>query len=186
MSPAYKLLLLFSLAILAPFVSAEKPFMKYPIAITMERKSLDDTKSGHKNLQFLISIANTHGVIDLMDLKLTLLIVGTYDGSPNILLKDRRQHKVLDRMLLNYQSKISLPSASEIHVESEILKSGIGDPNHINHGVWYDGYIVAVQDKEGNIVAHAASENRLRERFKDLKKTPSNRDFLKKRGLHLK
>ncbi len=186
MSTAYKLLLLFSLAILTTFVSAEKPFMKYPIAIKMDRKTPDDTKSGRKNLQFFISIANTHGVIDLMDLDLTLLIVGAYDGSPNILLKDKRQHKVLDRMLLNYQSKISLPSASEIHVESEILKSGIGDPNHINHGVWYDGYIVALQDKEGNIVAHVASENRLRERFKDLKKTPSNRDFLKKRGLQLK
>ncbi|MFT5124410.1 MAG: hypothetical protein ACI9TH_003700 [Kiritimatiellia bacterium] len=181
----HKFLLILGLALLGSYLAAEEPFMKYPIEMQVERKILDDPETGHKNLQFYISVTNKHGVIDLPDLDLTILATGHYDGSPNVLLKDTRQYKVLDRMLLNQQSKITLPSRTKLYLKSEILKSGIGNPNHINFGVWYNGYVVALQDSHGNVIASSYSARRLYGRFKDLKAIPANSDFPKKHGLTL-
>ena len=86
--------------------ASDKPFMKYPITMGVERKIVVDPENGQKNLQFFVSITNTHYLIDTEDLELTLLAFGEYDGRPNVNLRDHRQYKVLDRMLLNQKAKL--------------------------------------------------------------------------------
>lgn len=160
--------------------AGDKPFMKYPITMGVERKIITDPTNGHKDIRFYVSVTNTHYLIDTEDLELTLLAFGEYDGRPNVNLRHHRQHKVLDRMLLNQKAKISVPHLETFLFESKLIKSGQADPNHVNHGVWYQGFLAIITDRKGHLIATKFSEQKWRDRYEEIKNIATNRDFPKR------
>ena len=80
-------------------------------------------------------------------------------------------------MILNESETFTIKARKTHHFSTSIMESGEGRPSHINYGIIYRGFLVVVQDRNGDIIRSHTTNNLWEERFDELRQVKTNQNF---------
>ena len=151
----------------------EKHFLRKPLLeLNVERRILEDPATKRKDLQFFAKLESKEQLMQLQDLRMVIMILGRHRNDPN-----RPATNGQWRMILNTTKFISLMPGQTYQFESDVIESGEKDPWHINFGVAYQGYLVRVENKYGEVAIEESSDSRLPLLSAKWKTVPTGQDF---------
>lgn len=157
------------LAVKAQDLEDFKPKPDTPnIKLSAKEIIIEDAERKTKHLQFEVSLENREFLAKAPGLTIHLLVFGKYQY---------RSHQRELRMVLNQTQQVDLKAHENLTWKSDIMYSGKNQPEHINYGIKYMGYLVILTDKNGNEVQHVSTMQPFYQSFSRLKKVPSGQDF---------
>jgi hypothetical protein len=151
----------------------EKHFLRKPmLELEVERRVLEDPASKRKDLQFFVHLQSKEQLMQLQDLRMMVMILGRHRADPK-----RPDTNGKWRMILNTTKSFGLLPGQTYAFESDVIESGEKDPWHLNYGVAYQGYLVRVENKYGELAIEKTSDSRLPLLAPKWKDISSGQDF---------
>jgi hypothetical protein len=157
----------------APATGKEKHFIRKPLLkLDVERRIVEDAATGRKNLRLLVDLVSEESLMDLRDLRLIVIMVGTP------VVPDRKAEGPPKwRMILSREIPVSLRPGQKFQFESPLIESGEGDPFHVNYNIAYRGWAVRLENKYGETCTESSSESALLLKLPEWRKVAEGSDF---------
>jgi len=130
---------------------------------------IEDKETEKKNLQFQVKVASKEQLFDNKSLKVSLMVIGR---------SKKKSEQTHLRMLLNEVKIIHLDAGEKFKFTSALIKSGEGDPEHINHEIFYVGYIVVLENEKGEVIKRITTNKKFFDRLAYVRKTKTNENFV--------
>ena len=135
--------------------------------IHVNENIITNPETGKKDLQLKVDIESREQVFALGDLKVSVMVIGVLNGVDTEFL----------RMILNENETFTIKARKTHNFSTSIMESGEGRPSHINFGIIYRGFLVVVEDRNGDIIRMHSTNNLWEERFDELRQVKSNQNF---------
>jgi len=138
------------------------------VKIESKEVIIEDAERDTKHLQFEVTLNNREFISNAPGLTLHLLVFGKY--------KLKKAPETL-RMVLNQKATIDMEANKDVTWKSEIMYSGKGQPDHMNYGILYMGYLIVLTDKEGHEVDQVNTMRVFYSNYDRIKDVASGQDF---------
>jgi hypothetical protein len=147
-----------------------KSFLDHKLEVTVMEEVVPE--GGEKQgLRLHVKVTNKEHVIDYKNLKLHILVSGKYGGPKKELTRS------VERMVLNHQETFNLDAGKVFAHSTPLMASGRDNPEHVNYGVFYQGYVVVVLDPFDKIVGMDTNHTPFGERYRDVRETAEGTDY---------